>query len=131
MPQLLTEYLAFALTACIGAIQIAVSVSGLRGLWMTPWPWGNRALGGLLVLGAGWWFFAADDRAKPYPILEGSQQGGAFVFAALAATWLTVFLAPRVSQTLGHKYPSGGRAASRGLESLRTRPLSMRHQNER
>ncbi|MBI3953112.1 MAG: hypothetical protein HY330_01215 [Chloroflexi bacterium] len=115
------EYLAFAFLASMGAIQLAVSLSGLRGLWLTPWPGANRAVGALLIGGSAWWFFASGDRATPFPLLEGSQQGGTFLFAAIVATWATVFLIPLVSRAWRRRAPAAPPTGSRGLESLRAR----------
>jgi len=115
---LLFEYSGFAFVACLGVIQIAVSLSGLRGLWLTPWLWANRTVGGALIMLSAWWFFASDERATPYPLLEGSQQGGAFVSAALAATWATIFLIPVLRRAWGRP-PLAPGTATRGLESLR------------
>ncbi|MSQ33608.1 MAG: hypothetical protein EXR60_04225 [Dehalococcoidia bacterium] len=118
MLPLLFEYSGFAFVACLGVIQIAVSLSGLRGLWLTPWPWANSTVGGALIIVGAWWFFASDARATPYPLLEGSQQGGAFLFAALAATWATIFLIPMLRRAWGRPALAPG-AANRGLESFR------------
>ncbi|MBI4311946.1 MAG: hypothetical protein HY681_09200 [Chloroflexi bacterium] len=123
MLTLLFEYLAFAFAASLGAIQLAVSLSGLKGLWLTPWPRANRAVGSLLVVGGSWWFFASKARATPYPLLEGSQQGGAFLFAAIVATWATVFLVPWLRQVWGPTSPAEPPTALRGLEALRSHPF--------
>ncbi len=118
MLALLFAYSGFSFVACLGVIQIAVSFSGLRGLWLTPWLRANRLVGCSLIISGAWWFFASDARATPYPLLEGSQQGGALVFAALVATWTTVFLVPWLRRAWWQS-PLAPGAATRGLESLR------------
>ncbi|MBM3946445.1 MAG: hypothetical protein FJ315_03460 [SAR202 cluster bacterium] len=119
MLSLFLQYFAFSFVACLGTIQVAVSVSGLRGLWLTPWRWANRLLGGLLIVASAWWFFAREPRAVPYPLLEGSQQGGTFLFAGILATWVTVFLVPGVHRLLAGAVQGTPPETHRGLESLR------------
>ncbi len=45
------DYVILAFLVSLGSLQIAVSISGIRGLWLTPKPSLNRIVGILLIVG--------------------------------------------------------------------------------
>lgn len=53
-----SHYLVFAFLASLGTMQITVSISGIRGLWLTPNKLGTRSLGVALLATAIIFFFA-------------------------------------------------------------------------
>ncbi len=57
-----TDYYILVAVAATGALQIAASLGGLRGLLILKQPVPARLLGLFLIVGAFVWFFAVEDR---------------------------------------------------------------------
>ncbi len=80
------DYLILAFLVSLGALQIAVSISGLRGLWLVPHRVATRTLGVLLViLGIGFYVFAPLWMEGPWAagtVIDGTSEGREWGLAA-------------------------------------------------
>lgn len=81
------DYIVFAFLVCLGALQISVSISGMRGLWLLPNRAFTRALGILLiVIGLAFYIFSPMWVEGPWSagsVIDGTSENRIWGTAAL------------------------------------------------
>ncbi len=111
------DYYILVVVAAFGAIQIAASVSQLKGLLLFKSIRAARTVGLALVVGAFVWFFASESRnINDYEGgLDGNAQAVYFLLGAATAVLATIV----VSSLLNAGMNGGEPAPGEGLDALR------------
>lgn len=118
------DYFMLVFVSGVGVIQIVAVRGRLQGLWFFKHPGAQYAFGVLAVIGAFGGFFTSTYR-NVQPDVEGTEQLGLFLAAALAAYLVTAILASFIQArvTTRPEHPVEGRQRDMGIETLKTTTL--------
>lgn len=117
MSRFALDYAIMVFIASLGAIQVAASLGGLRGLLFLPSRIASRVLGVVLIVGALVWFFASGERnINDYEGGLDANVQALFFFLSAAAAYLTTLVA---SSLLNRSLRDGDPSPYEGLEALK------------
>ena len=112
------DYYLFVLAACIGVIQVAASLGGLKGLFIVRSPARARAIGLVVTVAAVVWFLASDDRnVNDFEGgLDANGQALFFFWGSLGAVVATLVASSLRNWRMGKENPAPGE----GLDGLKS-----------